>query len=101
MNFSCSNEQYLRNALKTCLNSYEKGSTVNISYEVIKQTKTLKQLGFIFGGLIKALNKYFDNIGYNTRFTFLKNGYIKNAEFMKRKRCRTDKRFKAIKPCRK
>lgn len=64
MNFSCSNEQYLRNVLKTCLNSYEKGSTVNISYDVIKQTKTLKQLGFIFGGLIKAINKYFDNIGY-------------------------------------
>lgn len=65
MNFSCSNEQYLRNVLKTCLNSYEYGSTVNISYDVIKQTKTLKQLGFIFGGLIKAINKYFNNCGYD------------------------------------
>ena len=72
MNFSCSNEQYLRNVLKTCLNSYEKGSVVNISYDVIKQTKTLKQLGFIFGGLIKAISKYFDNIGYKYPIYVLK-----------------------------
>ncbi|MCD8025075.1 MAG: hypothetical protein LUE64_06025 [Candidatus Gastranaerophilales bacterium] len=65
MNFTCSNEQYLKNVLKTCLNSYEYGSTVNISYDVIKQTKTLKQLGFIFGGLIKAINLFFNNVGYN------------------------------------
>ena len=65
MNFSCSNEQYLKNVLKTCLNDYEYGSTVNISYEVVKQSKTLKQLGFIFGGLIKAIRRYFKNAGYD------------------------------------
>lgn len=64
MNFVCSNEQYLRNILSDLIRKYEYGSTVNVSYEVIKQTKTLKQLGFIFGGLIKALNRYFDNLGY-------------------------------------
>ncbi len=65
MNFSCSNEQYLKNVLSDCLRSYEYGSTVNVSYEVIKQTKTLKQLGFIFGGLIKALIRFFNGVGYN------------------------------------
>lgn len=65
MNFTCSNEQYLKNVLKTCLNDYEYGSTVNISYEVVKQSKTLKQLGFIFGGLIKAIRRYFKNAGYD------------------------------------
>ncbi len=31
----------------------------NFSFEEVKQSKTLKQLGFIFGGLIKALSFYF------------------------------------------
>lgn len=65
MNFTCSNEQYIRNVFKTCINSYERGTTVNISYDVVKETKTLKQLGFIFGGLIKAVSKYFENCGYD------------------------------------
>lgn len=72
MNFSCSNEQYLKNVLKTCLNDYEYGSTVNISYEVVKQSKTLKQLGFIFGGLIKAIRRYFANAGYDFPIYVLK-----------------------------
>lgn len=65
MNFCCSNKKYLRNILNDLITNYEYGSTVNVSYEVVKQTKTLKQLGFIFGGLIKALNRFFENFGYN------------------------------------
>lgn len=65
MNFSCSNEKYLRNILNDLIKNYEYGTTVNITYDVVKQTKTLKQLGFIFGGLIKALNRFFNNLGYN------------------------------------
>lgn len=65
MNFTCSNEQYLRNILNDCLRSYQYGSTINISYDVVKQTKTLKQLGFIFGGLIKAIARFFHNAGYD------------------------------------
>ncbi len=72
MNFTCSNEQYLKNVLKTCLNSYEKDSIVNVSYEVLKQQKTLKQLGFIFGGLIKAISLFFNNAGYNFPIYVLK-----------------------------
>lgn len=72
MNFTVGNEQYLKNVLKTCLNDYEYGSTVNISYEIVKQTKTLKQLGFIFGGLIKAIRRYFANAGYNFPIYVLK-----------------------------
>jgi len=72
MNFVCSNEKYLRNVLKTCLNAYEYGATVNVSFDIVKQTKTLKQLGFIFGGLIKAINKYFHNCGYDYPIYVLK-----------------------------
>jgi hypothetical protein len=72
MNFSCSNEQYLKNILNDCLKSYEYGTTVNISYEVIRQTKTLKQLGFIFGGLIRAISRFFQNVGYDFPIYVLK-----------------------------
>lgn len=65
MNFCCSNEKYLKNILGDILRNYQKDSVVNISYEVLKQEKTLKQLGFIFGGLIKAIRRYFANVGYN------------------------------------
>lgn len=65
MNFCCSNEQYLRNVLSDLLRNYEKDSTINISYEVVKQQKTLKQLGFIFGGLIQAICRYFSGVGYD------------------------------------
>ena len=72
MNFTCSNESYLKNVLKTCLNDYEYGSTVNVSYEVVKQTKTLKQLRYIFGGLIRAIRRYFQNAGYDLPVYVLK-----------------------------
>ena len=72
MNFSCSNEQYLRNVLNDCLRSYQYGTTVNVSYEVIKQTKTIKQLGFIFGGLIRAIRRFFQNAGYDLPVYVLK-----------------------------
>lgn len=65
MNFTCSNEKFLRNVVGDLLRNYEKDSTVNISYEVVKKAKTLKQLGFIFGGLIKAISRYFDGLGYS------------------------------------
>ena len=65
MNFTCSNEKFLRNVVGDLLRNYEKDSTVNISYEVVKKAKALKQLGFIFGGLIKAISRYFDGLGYS------------------------------------
>ena len=64
MNFCCSNEKYLRNILSDLLRQYKQGDTINISYDIVKQQKTLKQLGFIFGGLIKAISRYFDGVGY-------------------------------------
>ena len=72
MNFTVSNEQYLKNVLNDCLKSYEYGSTVNISYEVVKQQKTIKQLGFIFGGLIRAIRRFFQNAGYDLPVYVLK-----------------------------
>lgn len=65
MNFSCSNVNYLKNVLKTCLNSYKQGTTINISYDIAYQPKTLKQLRFIFGGLIKAICRCFQSVGYD------------------------------------
>lgn len=65
MDFTCSNKAYLKNILNDAYRSYKDGTIWRISYEEIKQEKTLKQLGFIFGGLIKALIRFFDNLGYH------------------------------------
>lgn len=64
MDFTCSNEVYLKNILGDILRQYKDGAIYRISYEEIKQEKTLKQLGFIFGGLVKAPIRFFDNLGY-------------------------------------
>lgn len=65
MNFTCSNKVYLKNVLCDILRQYKDGAIYRVSYEEIKQEKTIKQLGFIFGGLIKALARFFANLGYD------------------------------------
>lgn len=65
MNFTCSNKVYLKNVLCDILRQYKDGSIYRVSYEEIKQEKTIRQLGFIFGGLIKALARFFANLGYD------------------------------------
>lgn len=65
MNFICSNKAYLKNILGDILRQYQDGAIYRVSYEEVKEEKTLKQLGFIFGGLIKALRRFFANLGYN------------------------------------
>ena len=67
MDFTCSNKEYLKNICGDLLRRYKQGSIYRISYEEIKQEKTLKQLGFIFGGLIKALIRFFENLGCNCK----------------------------------
>lgn len=64
MDFTCSNREYLKNILGDVLRTYKDGAIYRISYEEVKQEKTLKQLGFIFGGIIKALVRFFENLGY-------------------------------------
>lgn len=72
MDFTCSNKEYLKNILGDILRTYKDGCIYRISYEEIKQEKTLKQLGFIFGGLIKAINRFFENLGYSYEPSMIK-----------------------------
>lgn len=72
MDFTCSNKEYLKNILGDIQRQYKDGAVYRISYEEVKQEKTLKQLGFIFGGLIKALIRFFSNLGYNYESYMLK-----------------------------
>ena len=65
MNFTVSNKEYLKKVLGHILAKYREKSIVNISFEEVKKTKTKKQLGFIFGGIIKALISYFNSLGYD------------------------------------
>lgn len=72
MDFTCSNKEYLKNILGDILRQYKDGAIYRVSYEEVKQEKTLKQLGFIFGGLIKSLIRYFSNLGYQYEAYMLK-----------------------------
>ena len=64
MQFTVSNKHYLKNILNDAYRNYKDGTILHIEYEEVKQEKTLKQLGFIFGGLIKCLIRFFSNLGY-------------------------------------
>jgi hypothetical protein len=63
MNFTCCNEDYAENIAKYI--KEQKKYPFNVSVEPIKQLKTKKQLGYIFGGLISALQVYFFDLQGN------------------------------------
>ena len=50
-----SNRQHLDNIVNEINREIEHGVTLNVWYEKASKSKTKKQLGYIFGGLIKAL----------------------------------------------
>lgn len=65
MNFTISNKRYAQNVLKTLYNRMQEGKTYRLMFEEVKNLKTKKQLGFIFGGVIKALCAFFSRLGYD------------------------------------
>lgn len=65
MNFTISNKKYANNILNTIFKHIEDGKIYNLTIEEVKSLKTKKQLGFIFGGIIKALVLYFSRLGYD------------------------------------
>lgn len=70
MNFTITNKAFAKNIFLKLLNEIDThggNSIYRLSFEKVKSTKTRKQLGFIFGGIIKSIVLYFDSLGY--RFT--------------------------------
>lgn len=65
MNFTISNKAYAKNVFNTLYKQIQDGKIYRIKFEETKDLKTKKQLGFIFGGVIKALSLYFSRIGYD------------------------------------
>lgn len=65
MNFTVTNKGYAKTVFNTLLNKVQDGKIYRITFEETKSLKTKKQLGFIFGGVIKALCLYFSRIGYD------------------------------------
>ena len=65
MNYIVTNEKKLSNIFQEISSELKKGvQSINLSWEKSSRPKTLSQLGFFFGGLVKAINKYyFDNFG--------------------------------------
>lgn len=54
-----SNKSELTNIARYCISEMKTGKTYSISFEEIKSNKTAKQLGFIFGGLVSALQSFY------------------------------------------
>lgn len=65
MNFTITNKAYAKNIFLKLLSMISDDKVYRLSFEKIKSTKTKKQLGFIFGGLLKSIVLYFDSLGYN------------------------------------
>lgn len=65
MNFTISNLAYAKSVLNTVFKHMQDGKIYRLQFDEVKSLKTQKQLGFIFGGIIKALLQYFSNIGYD------------------------------------
>lgn len=55
MKYTVSNREHLKNIFIEIANLVDINKTVNVSYDEVKQKKTKKQLGYIFGGLLKAV----------------------------------------------
>lgn len=57
-----SNKSELVNIFNYCAREMHTGKTYSFSFEQIKSNKTAKQLGFIFGGLISALQSFYKEV---------------------------------------
>ncbi len=59
------NKLFLKNIFLHILSDFDKYGMVFIDWDFVKHLKTKKQLGFIFGGLVSAIQQYkFENDGY-------------------------------------
>lgn len=64
MNSYVSNTKHLNKIFAYISKEVELGKVISLSYDEVKQSKTKKQLGFIWSGIIKALQQFdFDNTG--------------------------------------
>ncbi|MFA7658784.1 MAG: hypothetical protein WCY19_05065 [Candidatus Gastranaerophilaceae bacterium] len=72
MNFTVSNRAYLKNVLNHFLANYNDGKIYRIFFEEINDTKTRDQLGYIFGGLFKAIKIFFANLGHDFSVKLIK-----------------------------
>ena len=58
-----SNKAELINLAKYCISEIKHGKLYNFSFEEVQKPKTLKQLSYLFGGLISALQDYYKETG--------------------------------------
>lgn len=64
MNYIITNEKKLENVFQEIKQALNTNSTkmINLSYDFFTRPKTKSQLGFFFGGLVKAINRHFFEI---------------------------------------
>lgn len=72
MNFTVSNKAYGKNVCSHINANIQEGKIYRISFEEIEQLKTREQLGYIFGGIFKAIQKFFSNLGHDYSVELIK-----------------------------
>lgn len=65
MNVTIYNKAQAKQILSGLFYNIADGKEYRLSFEEVKQAKTKKQLGFIFGGIVKSLCLFFNDYGYN------------------------------------
>lgn len=65
MNFTITNKAYAKSIFSTLYKMVVDNKIYRLSFEEAASIKTKEQLGFIFGGIFKALRLFFQNYGYN------------------------------------
>ena len=60
MNYVVQNIAKLTNVFTEIRSEIEAGHTINVSWEKTHRAKTYAQLGYFFGGLVKAISKHFE-----------------------------------------
>ena len=65
MNITVYNKEQAKQTFLALFHIMDDDKVYNVTFEELKQFKTKKQLGFIFGGIIKSLCQFFNGYGYN------------------------------------
>ena len=65
MNINVYNKEQAKQTFLTLFHSMSEDTVYNLTFDELKSFKTKKQLGFIFGGIIKSLCHFFNGYGYH------------------------------------
>lgn len=73
------NIEFLRSVFVDASAELKKHGSLNVTYDAVEKPKTMSQLGFIFGGIVTSMNRFFEEAEGEKRET----AWIKHALYQK------------------